>query len=66
MDAWCGIGAKVARLRQLCGSEVFSDVQLEAVLKSKGYDVERAAEHLLDHPGELPIAGGGHCLPIFQ
>ena len=58
MDAWCGIGAKVARLRQLCGSEGFSDVQLEAVLKSKRYDVERAAEHLLDHPGELPTAPG--------
>ena len=58
MNAWCGISAKLEQLRELCGSEGFSDAQLEVLLKSKGYNVERAAEHLLDTPGELPAAPG--------
>ena len=52
MNAWCGIGAKVAQLRDACGCSL-SDAQLEVVLKSKSYDVERAVEHLLDHPDEM-------------
>ena len=44
--------AKVAQLRDACGCSL-SDAQLEVVLKSKSYDVERAVEHLLDHPDEM-------------
>jgi uncharacterized UBP type Zn finger protein len=66
MNAWCGIGSKVAQLREMCGCSL-NDAELEAVLKRKGYDVERAVEHLLDHPDEtLPgppseMDRGQHC-----
>eukprot|EP00966_Prymnesium_polylepis_P114030 2635423-Prymnesium_polylepis.1 len=74
MHSWCGIEAKVAQLRELCGSE-HSDAQLEAVLKSESYDVSGSAEYLLDHAGEtLPSPGlpsemdrgGQRCEPSDQ
>lgn len=48
-----GISGKLASLRQVCGCGP-SDAALEAALKDKGYNVERAAEHLLDHAGHYP------------